>query len=448
MPWKKILSFMFPVFMGLLLQQLYNTVDTIIVGNFAGEDPLAAVGACGVPVMAFLALANGFSAGVCVLISQLFGAGETEKMRRQASTSILLMLGMGIIATFVGIFTSGFALKHILDTPEELLEMSIEYFKIYAVGMIFQFGYNIIAAVLRGIGDSKATLYFLFIASVINIVLDILFVCNMNMGVAGAALATDIAQAVSCAAGFVYMMLKYPFFRWKLKEWTFEPNLAVFALKKGFPMALQQLIVSVGFTFIQRAVNSYGEAMTASFTVAQKIETYMTLPASALMTTQGTYTGQNIGADKLDRVITGAKHTVVISEVISVCILTIAFVFAEPIVTAFGLGEEAVGYCTAHVRCVAFCLIPFAAYFPLLGLFQGANDALYATLVASSALAIRVLSTYTLQTIPAIGCRMIWWNALFGWGLGFIITWTHFLRGKWKWKIYLNNDDTSPKLRL
>lgn len=259
-------------------------------------------------------------------------------MRRQASTFILLMLGMGIAATFVGIFTSGFALKYILDTPNELLEMSVEYFKIYAAGMIFQFGYNIIAAVLRGIGDSKATLYFLFIASVINVALDILFVCNMNMGVAGAAVATDIAQAASCVAGFVYMMVKYPIFRWKFKEWSFETELAKLSLKKGFPMALQQLIVSVGFTFIQRAVNSYGEAMTASFTVAQKIETYMTLPASALMTTQCTYTGQNIGAGKLDRVITGAKHTVVISEVISVCILTIAFIFAKPIVTAFGLG--------------------------------------------------------------------------------------------------------------
>ncbi len=214
---------------------------------------------------------------------------------------------------------------------------------IYAAGMFFQFGYNIIAAVLRGIGDSKATLYFLFIASVINVVLDILFVCNINMGVKGAAAATDIAQAVSFIAGIVYMMKKHAVFRWKLREWTFEPELAVISLKTGFPMALQQLMVSVGFTFIQRAVNSYGDAMTASFTVAQKVETYMTLPTSALMTTQATYTGQNIGAGKLERVVKGAKHTVVISEIISVCILTAVFIFAEQIVTAFGLGEEAIG---------------------------------------------------------------------------------------------------------
>ena len=439
-PWKVILSFMFPIFAGLLLQQLYNTVDTIVVGNFAGEAPLAAVGACGVLTMAFLALANGFSAGACVLIARHFGAGEEKEMRAQASSALLLMLGMGVAATAVGILISRFALKHILATPSSLLSMADTYFKIYAAGLIFQFGYNIVAAILRGVGDSKATLYFLLVASAVNVVLDIVFVYNFKMGVAGAAIATDIAQAASCAAAFLYMMRKYPSFRWKWNELTFEGTLVKRALKAGFPMALQQFIVSTGFVFIQRAVNSYGEAMTASFTVAQKVETYMTLPASALMTTQGTYTSQNIGAGHTDRVITGAKHTVVLSEIISVCILVFAFIFAEPIVTAFGLEPEAIGYCTSHVRCIAVCLMIFASYFPLLGLFQGANDALYSTFVATSALTIRVASTYILQEIPAISYHMIWWNTLFGWGLGCVLAWAHFLRGKWKTKIRTSNE--------
>ena len=429
-PWKGILSFMIPVLLGLLLQQLYNTVDTIIVGNFAGELPLDAVGACGVLTMAFLALANGFSAGACILIAQLFGSGKEEDMRAQASSSLLVMLAMGVLATAAGILISRFALKYILATPESLISMADTYFKIYAAGLIFQFGYNIVAAILRGIGDSKATLYFLLVASVINVVLDILFVYNLNMGVAGAAAATDIAQAISCVVGMIYMMKKYPMFRWKLNEFTFERQLAWRTLKAGFPMALQQFIVSFGFVFIQRAVNSYGEAMTGSFTVAQKVETYMTLPASALMTTQGTYTGQNIGAGQQDRVITGAKQTVLISEIISVCILTIVFIFAKPIVTAFGLGSEAIGYCTAHVRFVALCMPIFASYFPLLGLFQGANNALFSTFAATGALTVRVATTYLFQGIPGAGYHMIWWNTLFGWGFSFIITWTHFLRGK------------------
>ena len=369
-----------------------------------------------------------------MLIAQHFGAGEEKKMREQASSALLLMLGMGAVATVAGIFISRFALKYILATPDSLLAMADTYFKIYAAGLVFQFGYNIVAAILRGVGDSKATLYFLMIASAINVVLDIVFVYNFQMGVAGAAIATDIAQAGSCAAAFFYMMKKYPLFRWKWSEFTYERALARRALKAGFPMALQQFIVSLGFVFIQRAVNSYGEAMTASFSVAQKIETYMTLPANALMTTQGTYTAQNIGAGRMDRVITGAKHTVIISEIISICILTVVFIFAQPLVTAFGLGQEAIAYCTSHVRFVALCLIPFASYFPLLGLFQGANNAIYLTFVATAALAVRVASTYALQVIPAISYHMIWWNTIFGWGLGFIVTWVHFLRGKWKMK--------------
>ncbi|MBO6093002.1 MAG: MATE family efflux transporter [Oscillospiraceae bacterium] len=431
-PWKGILSFMMPVLLGLLLQQLYNTVDTIIVGNFAGESQLAAVGACGVLTMAFLAMANGFSAGACILIAQLFGAERKEDMRRQASSSLIVMIAMGVAATVVALFISRFALRTILATPESLIPMANLYFKIYAAGLIFQFGYNIVSAILRGIGDSKATLYFLLVASVINVVLDIVFVYSLDMGVAGAAIATDIAQALSCIVGFVYMMKKYPVFRWKFKEFTFERELGKRSLKAGFPMALQQFIVSFGFVFIQRAVNSYGEAMTASFSVAQKIETYMTLPASALMTTQGTFTGQNIGAGRIDRVKTGAKHTVLISEIITAGILIVAFIFARPIVTAFGLGTEAVGYCTDHVRFVAVSLPVFAAYFPLLGLFQGANNALFSTLVATGALTVRVAVTYLLQGMPGFGYHMIWWNTLFGWGFGFVLAWTHFLWGKWQ----------------
>ena len=438
-PWKGIFSFMLPVLLGLLLQQLYNTVDTIIVGNFAGELPLDAVGACGVLTMAFLALANGFSAGACILIAQLFGSGKEEDMRAQASSSLLVMLAMGVLATAAGTAVSRFALEHILATPASLIPMADTYFKVYAAGLVFQFGYNIVAAILRGIGDSKATLYFLLVASLINVVLDILFVYNLNMGVTGAAIATDIAQAISCVVGIVYMMKKYPVFRWRLHELTFEWQLAKQTLKAGFPMALQQFIVSFGFVFIQRAVNSYGEAMTGSFTVAQKVETYMTLPASSLMTTQGTYTGQNIGANRLDRVKTGAKQTILLSEIITVCISSVAFVFAKSNVSAFGLGPEAIGYCTSHVRFVALVLPVFAAYFPLLGLFQGANNALFSTFVATGALTVRVVTTYLFQGIPGVGYHMIWWNTIFGWGFSCTITWIHFLRGKWTPKNMLSN---------
>lgn len=431
-PWKKILIFMLPVFAGLLLQQLYNIADTIIVGNFAGEAALASVGATGVLTMAFLALANGFSAGAGILIANDFGAGKEKELRTQASSSILLMLIMGTAATVFALLISRFMLSVVFGTPESLIGNADLYFKIYALGLIFQFGYNIVAAILRGVGDSKATLYFLLIASVLNVGLDILFVYNLRMGVTGAAIATDIAQAGSCIAGFVYMMKRYPVFRFTLKEWRLEMPYVIKSLRTGFPMALQQFIVSVGFTFILRAVNGYGEAMTASYSVASKIETIMVLPANALMVTQGTYAGQNIGAGKYDRVKTGVIQTVILAELISVLIVIGLLIFVDPIIGLFGLGTQAAAYCTSHIRFVTSCLVIFAAYFPILGMFQGANDALFAAFVAAFALTLRVASTYMLKVMPQFDYHMIWWNTAFGWVPGFIITWQHYLRGKWR----------------
>ena len=170
-PWKGILRFALPVFLGLLLQQLYNTADTIIVGNFESEDAMSAVGATAVLTMAFLAFANGFSAGAGVIIAQLFGAKKEGELRRNACTAILLMVGMGVVCTGIALGINRLMLQYALNTPSDLVEMSVVYFRIYALGLVFQFGYNVVAAVLRGVGDSRATMYFLLIAASINVAL-------------------------------------------------------------------------------------------------------------------------------------------------------------------------------------------------------------------------------------------------------------------------------------
>ena len=436
-PWKGILKFALPVFLGLLLQQLYNTADTIIVGNFESEDAMSAVGATAVLTMAFLAFANGFSAGAGVIIAQLFGAKKDEELRRNACTSILLMLGMGVVCTVIALLINRLMLQYVLKTPADLLEMAVVYFRIYALGLIFQFGYNIVAAVLRGVGDSQATMYFLLIAAIINIVLDIVFVAVLHLGVLGAALATDISQAGCCIAGVIYMVKRYPIFRWKFKELTFEWKLAWNTLKMGFPMALQQFIVAVGFVFLQRAVNSYGKYMTASYTVAMRVETYIQLPASSLQVTQATYTGQNLGADKIERVSKGAKQTFLMSEAVTLILSILVFIFAGRIAHLFNLTDEALAYCITHIRTTALLLPLLAAYFPILGLFQGADNGFKATIVATTALFVRALTTYTLCYLPFMGYRIIWWNTAFGWGIGMILTWSMYFHGGWK-KKWLN----------
>ena len=436
-PWKGILRFAIPVFLGLLLQQLYNTADTIIVGNFESEDAMSAVGATAVLTMAFLAFANGFSAGAGVIVAQLFGAKKDEELRKNACTSILLMVGMGILCTGLALAINRLMLQYVLQTPADILDMAVVYFRVYALGLIFQFGYNIVAAVLRGVGDSRATMYFLLIAAIINIALDILFVRVLHLGVLGAALATDISQAGCCIAAVIYMVKRYPIFRWKIKELTFEWKLAKNTLKVGFPMALQQFIVAIGLVFLQRAVNGYGKFMTASFTVAMRIEAYIQLPASSLQVTQATYTGQNLGANNMARVSKGAKQTFLMSEIITIALAVAVFFLAKQITALFNLTDEATAYCLTHIRTIAILLPILAAYFPILGLFQGANNGFKATIVATAALAIRILVTYTLCYVPFMGYRIIWWNTAFGWVGGCIITWTFYFVGGWK-KKWLN----------
>lgn len=431
-PWKHVIRFALPVLAGSLLQQLYNTVDTIIVGNFSGEDALSAVGTTGSFVFLFLALAIGFSSGNGVVVAQHYGAGNEELVRENASTGILLIMGMGILSTLVGLFVARPAYTYLVSVPEDFLELTLIYFRIYAIGLVFQFGYNIFSSILRAVGDSAATLYFLLIASVLNIILDLLFVAGLHWGVAGAAIATDIAQAASFVAAYFYMTRKYPVFRFGISEYQWHGEHAKKTVKVGFPIALQLIIVSFGLTFIQRAVNGFGQAMTASFTVGQRIEMYLNLPCNAFQTTLATYTGQNIGAGKMDRIKTGVRQTMLISLMMTVCISGIVWLFADDIITLFALSERASVYCLAHLRTVALINIILSMYIPLFGVFQGANHSGVPTVVATGALGMRVLTTYLFRYRLFLGYTIIWWNGLFGFGMGFLITWTYYLSRRWQ----------------
>ena len=438
-PWKHILRFALPVLAGSLLQQLYNTVDTIVVGNFSGEAALSAVGTTGSFAFLFLALATGFSAGNGVVVAQYYGAGDEKQVRANASTGILLIMGMGLLATVVGLLVSQPAYTYLVGVPDEFLEMTLQYFRIYAIGLIFQFGYNIFSCILRAVGDSAATLYFLLISSVLNIILDLVFVAGFRWGVVGAAVATDIAQAGSFIAAYIYMACKYPLFRFKLKDFTWDFGLAKRTLQAGFPIALQLIIVSFGLTFIQRAVNGFGQAMTASFTVGYRIELYMNLPCSAFQTTLATYTGQNIGAGKPERVKKGARQAILMSFLLTLCISALVWIFAADIIGVFKLSEQATIYCNSHLRTIALINIILALYIPLFGVFQGTNHGGAATVVAVGALGMRVLSTYMFRYSPLFGHTIIWWNGLFGFGMGCLISWTYYLSNRWQKNAAIGN---------
>jgi putative MATE family efflux protein len=430
-PWKHIISFALPVLAGSLLQQLYNTADSVIVGRNAGQSALSGVGTTGTFTFLFLAIAIGFSSGNSVVIAQHYGAGNEKAVRRTASTGIIFLLGLGLVSTLIGIAISEPVLTHFVGVQPEYHDYAVQYFRWYCLGLIFQFGYNIFSSILRAVGDSKATLYFLLISSVINIVLDLLFVGVFKWGVFGAAIATDIAQAGSFIAAYIYMIKKYPIFRFKLKEYVWDYQAAQRTIIVGTPIALQLVIVSFGLTLIQRAVNDFGEDMTASFTVGSRIEMYLNLPCNALQTTLATYTGQNFGAGKPERVKQGARQTIFISVGLTLLISGIIILTAQNIVDLFALNKAASDYCIQHLRTIALVNVVLSFYIPLFGVFQGTNHSLVPTIVATCALTVRVIVTYLFRYSDFFGYSIIWWNGLFGFGTGCTITWTNYLNGWW-----------------
>ena len=433
-PWKLIVQFALPIMLGNLLQQLYNTADTIIVGNFEGQQALSSVGACASLTILFTALALGFSIGAGVLISQYFGAGRMQELRRYAATSIVLMLAMGLVMSVIGLLSAELLLRGFLGTPESLLPQSVLYFRIYAAGLVFQFGYNIAAALLRALGDSRATLYFLLVSSVLNVALDLLFVAALGMSVAGAAIATVISQLAACVIGFWYMYRKYELLRFSARELRLEPAVAGRILRVGLPMALQQSIVSCGFLFLQKLVNYYGESMIASYTVASRMENILMIPILGIQSTMATYAGQNMGAKLPERVSRGLGQGVLVSLFMTLVLCAGQIVGISLIIGAFRLDEAAAEICHQHLFASAVAIPIFAVYFPANGMFQGVGEGFHATFYALMALGLRVVFAYSLHKTAAFGYTAIWWSQAMAWTLTLIVCYAHFFRGKWKEK--------------
>lgn len=431
-PWRLIVQFALPIMAGNLLQQLYNTADTIIVGNFNGQQALSAVGACASLTALFTALAIGFSIGAGVLISQYFGASREQALRQYAATAIVLMLAMGLLMSLIGVCSAGFLLARALGTPEALLPLTLLYFRIYAAGLVFQFGYNIAAALLRALGDSKATLYFLLVSSVLNVVLDLVFVAGLGMGVAGAAIATVISQIASCGIGFAYMHRRYALLRFSLRELRMDLKTAGRILQVGAPMAIQQSIVSCGFLFLQRLVNYYGESMIASYTVASRMENILMIPIIGIQNTMATFAGQNMGAQRPDRVSTGLGQGVLVSLGMTL-ILCLAQIAGIPlIIRAFQLDAGAAAICRLHLFSSAVAIPIFAVYFPANGMCQGVGEGFHATFYALLALGLRVVFAYALHKTSLFGYTAIWWSQAMSWTITLVVCYVHFFRGKWK----------------
>lgn len=345
-----------------------------------------------------------------------------------------------MILTILGIAISRPAFVGLVGVPDDFLEQTLLYFRLYCVGLVFQFGYWSFSSILRGVGDSAATLYFLLISSILNIALDVLFVAYFKWGVAGAAVATDVAEGIAFFAAYFYMVGRYPVFRFRLADYRWNAAAIGRTVRVGAPISAQLLVVAFGFTLIQRAVNDFGQAMTAAFTVGQRIDMYLSLPGHAFQTTLATFAGQNIGANKMERARQGALQTLLVALAMALAISVVVFLFSDEITSLFGVGDQAAEYSRAYLRAAALTNIVLTAYIPLFGLYQAANHSVFPMVVATCALTVRTLAVYLLRHSPFLGYTVVWWNSAFGFGTGFIVTWTFFFSGLWKKNAQITGD--------
>jgi len=374
--WRQLIAFAVPLLLGNLLQQLYNTVDSIVVGQFIGSEALAAVSSSNSLINLIIGMFLGISTGAGVIISQYYGARNETKMQQAVHTSIGLCFIGGMILIVVGIACSPVILR-MMGTPEEVMPNSVVYFRIFFAGSLFNLIYNMAAGILRAVGDSKNPLYFLAVSSITNIILDILFVVVGEMGVEGVAIATVIAQALSMVLCLRTLAKTDDIYHLDFKKISLNKSMVRMILTTGLPTGFQHSIISLSNVIVQANINAYGAMAMAGFGSYIKIDGFAQLPMQSFCLAATTFTGQNIGARKPERVKKGIKENIIICMIYVGVVSTILYVFAPQLVSIFSTEPEVVRYGTITMRMI----IPFYTVLPihqvLMGTMRGAGKTMY-----------------------------------------------------------------------
>lgn len=360
-PFRQILLFSIPVLLGNLFQQFYSMVDTIIVGQFLGEDALAAVGATGSIMFLVLGFAMGFSQGFGIMVAQAFGAKDEKRLKHVVALSFVLSVLISVVLTVITVSVSR-QLLILMNTPDNILDMANSYIIVIYCGIIASMFYNVGAAILRGVGDSKTPLYFLIFSSALNIGLDLFCIVTLQLGVAGAAYATVISQGISAVLCLIYMNKKFTILRTGRADYYMDGRTIASMMKLGIPMALNYSLIAVGTITLQSAVNIFGSSAVAAFTAASKVEQISTQSMPALGTTMSTYCGQNLGAGKYDRIASGMRKAFLIAMGTVALAAFICVVLGRPIVSLFlkEPSETVYDYATQYLNTIS-CFFFFLA---------------------------------------------------------------------------------------
>ena len=308
---KQLILFSIPLLIGNIFQQLYNTVDSVVVGNFVGTTGLAAVGSSAPIINTLVGLFSGLATGGTVVISQYYGAHDNKNIHDAVHTTVLMILILGVIFSFLGVWAAP-AMLRMMKTPENVMPQAEEYLSIYFAGISGLMLYNIGAGILRAVGDSRRPLYFLLISALLNIVLDLVFVINFNMGVAGVAYATIIAQFVSAALIMLVLMRTHGQYRLFLRHLRLNMSILKRIVCIGMPAALQMAITAFSNVFVQSYINAFGSGCMAGWSAYSKVDQFVTLPMQSISIAATTFVGQNVGAKQVERTHQGARTSIML----------------------------------------------------------------------------------------------------------------------------------------
>lgn len=360
-PAKVIFNFTVPIFLGNLFQQFYSMADTVIVGKFVGTKALAAVGSTGTIMFLIIISLIGLTAGFTVMTAQRFGAGDMTGMRKTVAMAGVLSAVISAIVTVISMVFMR-RLLVLMNTPEDIFADAYHYIMIICAGIVAQVLYNLLSSILRALGNSKTPLYFLILAAMLNIILDLVFIIVFHMGAAGAAYATVISQGISGILCLVYIVKKVPVLRMCRDDWRMDWKIARFQLAVGLPMAFQYSITAIGTMMVQSALNVLGSTMVAAFTAASKIEQLVSQAFVALGTTLATYSAQNMGAGKVKRIRQGFRSATLISFAYAIVTGALIATVGKYLTILFLSGDltEILGAVDVYLKCAGIFFIPLA----------------------------------------------------------------------------------------
>ena len=439
-PWKKIVAFTAPMLIGNIAQQLYSTVDSIVVGKYVGDNALSAVGSAAPILNLLLVLFVGVSMGAGILVSQHFGAKDREALSKTIGNCItltalatLIVMGLSLVVTR--------PLLELLNTPESIIDWCHAYLLILFLGSVGSAYYNILGGILRGLGDAFSSLVFLLVATVINIGLDILFVAGFDMGVAGVAWATIIAQAISALLCFLRLLKLTDVFDLKPQYLKLEKKHAYGVIRLGVPSGVTQAIMSLAMVVVQSLTNSFGEQFIAANVIVMRVDGFAMLPNFSFGTAMTTYAGQNVGAGKYDRVVKGAKQGTILAVLTSTFLTGLILIFGKGLMGIFTDTVELVELSRNMMGIIAAGYIAMAVTQSFSGVMRGAGDTLTPMWISMiSTVVIRVPLAYGLVALsksaefPQGRKECIFISLLISWLMGAAITTFFYFKGNWKKK--------------